>query len=201
MSLNKSVRAKAPAAAKPSAAAARSTGAKHPMWSRSQMTGAGVVAAAVCITIAAIAIGAHQPATDSEAVASEVAAPAVTVQTASKKSMNAAASSTESAVAVMPMPEPVKTSGLKAVPATIAGCLQRSDDTFKLTDTDGIDVPKARSWKTGFLKKGTATIEVADPGNRARLANHIGRRVSVTGMLTDRQMQVRSVRRISATCD
>ena len=200
MSLKKTTRAKAPAASKKSA---DSASVKRPMWSQSQMAGAGVVAAAIIITIAAIAIGAHETVTGSEAVTSEVAAPAVTAQSSSKKAPVVQASSVESGVTVTTATEstPVKTSGAKAVAATVAGCLQRSDETFKLTDADGVDVPKARSWKTGFLKKGAATLEVVDPGNHAKLANHVGRRVSVTGMLTDRQMQVRSVRRISATCD
>jgi hypothetical protein len=84
---------------------------------------------------------------------------------------------------------------------TITGCLERSEDGFRLTDTDGSDAPKARSWKSGFLKKGSASVEVVDAGNRAKLPSHIGRRVSVTGLLEDRELQVRSLRRIAPACD
>jgi hypothetical protein len=84
---------------------------------------------------------------------------------------------------------------------TITGCLERSDDGFRLTDTDGSEAPKARSWKSGFLKKGSASVEVVDAGNRARLTSHIGRRVSVTGLLEDRELQVRSLRRVAPACD
>ena len=85
-------------------------------------------------------------------------------------------------------------------PVTITGCLELDNDTFRLKDTTGADAPKSRSWKSGFLKKGQAKIElVAVPGTN--LAGQVGRRVSVTGMLDDREMQVRSVRRLAASCD
>src|ERR1041385_6299580 len=52
---------------------------------------------------------------------------------------------------------PVAVTG-KAPVATLAGCLEKSGDSFHLKDTSGADAPKARSWKSGFLKKGAATI-------------------------------------------
>jgi len=87
-----------------------------------------------------------------------------------------------------------------AAPVTLAGCLQRTDQTLRLKDTTGADAPKSRSWKSGFLKKGSASIDVVDPANRLRLANHVGHRVTVTGMLDHGQMQVRSLQRVSAVC-
>ena len=83
---------------------------------------------------------------------------------------------------------------------TIFGCLEHSNDTYRLTDTDGADVPKVRSWKTGFLKKGSASVQVVDPGNHAHLSSQIGHRVGITGTLSDRQLQVRSIRKISSSC-
>jgi hypothetical protein len=87
-----------------------------------------------------------------------------------------------------------------AAPVTLAGCLQRNDQTLRLKDTMGADAPKARSWKSGFLKKGSASIDLVDPANRLRLANHVGHRVTVTGTLDHGQMQVRSLQRVSAIC-
>jgi hypothetical protein len=84
---------------------------------------------------------------------------------------------------------------------TITGCLERGNETFRLTNTDGSDAPKSRSWKSGFLKKGPASIEVVDTARRLRMASHVGERVSVTGLLEDRQMQVRSLRRIAPACN
>ncbi len=83
---------------------------------------------------------------------------------------------------------------------TITGCLERDDETFRLKDTAGTDVPKSRSWKSGFLKKGSASIEVVDAANRLDLPNHVGRRVSVSGTRVDREMQARSLRRVAASC-
>jgi hypothetical protein len=83
---------------------------------------------------------------------------------------------------------------------TITGCLERADETFRLKDTAGSEAPKARSWKSGFLKKSPATIEVIDGGNRAKLPTHVGQRVSVTGVLVDREMQLRSLQRVAPSC-
>ena len=73
-------------------------------------------------------------------------------------------------------------------------------DAFRLKDTSGTDAPKARSWKTGFLKKSSPSIEVVDAANRLQLPTHVGQRVSVTGTLADGQLQVRSLRRIPGSC-
>lgn len=89
----------------------------------------------------------------------------------------------------------------KASPVTLTGCLVQNDDTFRLKDTAGSAAPKARSWKSGFLKKGPASVEIVDASHAMMLANHVGHRVSVTGTLVDREMQVRSLRRVSASCD
>jgi len=78
---------------------------------------------------------------------------------------------------------------------TITGCLERDDEgTFRLTDASGADAPTARSWKSGFLKKRPAHIEVADAVGTLNLRSHIGRRVAADGLLVDRELRVRSVR-------
>ena len=84
---------------------------------------------------------------------------------------------------------------------TVAGCLERNNDGFRLKDTSGADAPKARSWKSGFMKKGSASLDVIDPAHTITLADYVGRRVSVTGTLTGREMKVKSVRRMSASCE
>ena len=84
----------------------------------------------------------------------------------------------------------------ESVATTITGCLvMRDDGMFQLKDNDGEHAPRARSWKSGFIKKGSANIDVFDAGNRLSLGSHIGYRVSVVGTLTDRQMQARSAAR------
>jgi hypothetical protein len=84
---------------------------------------------------------------------------------------------------------------------TIAGCLERDDESFRLKDTAGGDAPKGRSWKTAFLKKRSQSIDVIEAANQVKLADHVGERVSVTGTLVDREMRVRSLQRLSASCD
>jgi hypothetical protein len=88
--------------------------------------------------------------------------------------------------------------------STITGCLEQSGDgaeVFRLTDTSGADTPKARSWKSGFLKKAPAPIGVVDAAHSLNLSGYVGQRVSVSGRLEDREMQARSLRRVAASCD
>jgi len=83
---------------------------------------------------------------------------------------------------------------------TVSGCLEREDAAYRLKDTSGEEAPRARSWKSGFLKKGSAPIDLYDTANRTKLPAHVGQRISVTGELVDREMYVRSVQRVAATC-
>jgi len=83
---------------------------------------------------------------------------------------------------------------------TLTGCLERSEDAFRLTDTDGTRVPRSRSWKSAFLKKRSAPIAVIDPVKRLNLAGHVGQPVSVTGKLVGREMRVGALRRIESSC-
>jgi hypothetical protein len=99
-----------------------------------------------------------------------------------------------------PPAAPMAPSVTNATPVTLAGCLERADETFRLKDTLGADAPKSRSWKSGFLKRSSASIELVDPANRLRLTNRVGQRVSVTGTLADGQMHVRSLRRVAGSC-
>ena len=88
----------------------------------------------------------------------------------------------------------------KAARVTITGCLERSDDNFRLTNTSGAPAPTSRSWKSAFLKKRPVTIEVVDTVKRLNLRSHVGQRVAVTGTLVDREMQVGSLQRIASSC-
>jgi hypothetical protein len=99
-----------------------------------------------------------------------------------------------------PAAAPAGEQATAAVPATLAGCLERSEKTFVLKNVSGQDAPKSRSWKSGFFRKKSAKIDLVDAGNAAGLGTHVGKRVSVTGPLADREMRVQSVRRIGATC-
>lgn len=89
-----------------------------------------------------------------------------------------------------------------AVATTVTGCLElRNDGMFQLKDTDGDHAPKSRSWKSGFIRKSSAKIDVFDAGNRLKLGNHVGSRVSLEGMLADRRLRARSLESTSEHCD
>ena len=96
--------------------------------------------------------------------------------------------------------EPAAQERQRSAPVTITGCLERDADRFRLRDAAGENAPRARSWKSGFLKKGPASIHVMDTANKTQLRSHVGQRVSVTGTLVDREMQVRSLQRVAASC-
>ncbi|MEO5740483.1 MAG: hypothetical protein ABIS29_07815 [Vicinamibacterales bacterium] len=88
------------------------------------------------------------------------------------------------------------------IATAITGCLVKRDDgAFQLKDNDGEHAPKARSWKSGFIKKGSANLDVVDAGSRLKLGSHVGYRVTVLGTLADREMRARSVRATSERCD
>jgi hypothetical protein len=83
---------------------------------------------------------------------------------------------------------------------TISGCLEQSDDRFRLKDTAGDEAPRERSWRSGFLRRSGSTIDVIDHADRLHLPTYVGQRVSVTGTLVDREMQVRSVAIVAESC-
>ncbi len=88
----------------------------------------------------------------------------------------------------------------KAPMTTLEGCLERNGDSFRLKDTSGADAPKARNWKSGFLKKGAASVDVLDSGDSLGLEKRVGTRVSVSGTLVDRQMQAHAIHRVASSC-
>jgi hypothetical protein len=85
-------------------------------------------------------------------------------------------------------------------PVTITGCLERDGHTFRLKDTSGVDAPKSRSWRSGFFKKSTTSIELVDATYSLKLADHVGRRVAATGVLMNRELRARSLQTVAASC-
>jgi hypothetical protein len=88
-------------------------------------------------------------------------------------------------------------------PVTITGCLEVSvdRDDFRLTDTEGLDAPRSRSWRTGFLKKRSAPVALVEPPDRQALQTQVGRRVAATGLLTSHDLRVDSLRVVGPACD
>jgi hypothetical protein len=95
----------------------------------------------------------------------------------------------------------VTASNSKAPVTTLQGCLERSGDAFRLKDPSGADAPKARSWKSGFIKKSPAAVDLVDPSESLGLANRVGTRVSVTGTLVDREMMAHAIHRLASSCN
>jgi hypothetical protein len=93
-----------------------------------------------------------------------------------------------------------KTLAAARASVTITGCLERHDEDFRLKDASGAGVSKSRSWKSGFLKKSTPSIDVVDASHKLKFGDHVGQRVSVTGTLDDREMQARTLKRVSVDC-
>jgi len=194
MPVKKSTRSKASAKSKKPAATRASS--KKP---KQQFSSRAVLIAAMCVAGAVIAIAAHEMTPAPRAASSEMQREEVSLDpTPTATTMKADDSAGATASGTDTTETGASTAGAPAV--TIFGCLEHSNDTYRLTDTDGVDAPKARSWKSAFLKKGSASLEIVDPGNRAHLSSQVGHRVGVTGTLSDRQLQVRSVRKISSSC-
>jgi hypothetical protein len=86
---------------------------------------------------------------------------------------------------------------------TITGCLETAvdEDRFRLTDTEGADAPKARGWRSGFLKKRSAPVELVQPSDVAALRHLVGHRVVATGLLSNRELRVRSLESAGHSCD
>ena len=93
---------------------------------------------------------------------------------------------------------------MEAAPAesvTITGCLAKGKDAFWLKDAAGPDVPKARSWRTGFFKKGSPRIDVVSASTGLKLSDYVGQRVAATGVLTDRDLRASSIGRVASSCN
>jgi hypothetical protein len=84
---------------------------------------------------------------------------------------------------------------------TITGCLEEKNDGFRLKDTSGTDAPKSRSWKTLGITKHASTVSVVDTTKKLKLASHVGERVSVTGAMLDKEIQLKSMKAVAPSCD
>ena len=164
-----------------------------PLRMTGKMVGKGTLAVAACVIAGGMLVAARpqsQPVLTTTPRLDAVPMPVTPAK-------NVAASNARTAVAV---PEPASSAKTTTATATVSGCLERDGDSFRLKDVSGADAPKARSWKSGFLKKGPAAIEVVDGSHALKLSEQIGRRVSVTGVLAGRELTARSLRRVASTC-
>jgi hypothetical protein len=153
-----------------------------------KVVGASVVA---FVAVGAIVLVAHQ-ATPASSVAPTVTPVAVS-QPAPEPAKKATFVKAKTANA--------KTGAQAAEIVTITGCLEKKDDAFRLTDTGGADAPKSRSWKTLGLTKHASSVALVDSTKRLKLGSHVGERVSVSGAMLEKEMQLKSMKSVAATCD
>ena len=162
---------------------------------RSRLTAAigpkATVTIVICVLAGGLIVGAHQQSRPRPLAASDVH---VNMTPVPDTTVRKPVSNTSAA-------GPADTASVSKAPAmTITGCLERNDAAYWIKDASGADAPKSRSWKSGFLKKSPAPIGVVDASHALRLGDYVGRRVSLTGTLIDRQMQARSLRRLASSC-
>jgi hypothetical protein len=86
---------------------------------------------------------------------------------------------------------------VEPAPVTITGCLEVSvnADEFRLTDTQGFDAPKSRSWKSGFIKKHSAPVMLVDLADAHAAQAQVGKRVAATGHLASNELSRLASRR------
>jgi hypothetical protein len=173
-------------------------------------TSSAIVAVMILVVFTAALLTAREDVPETSEVTRQELPPApIAVEQKSPRNTPLPLVATTTAVtrtAESPMPQPPAASMNTAIAperertasATISGCLESDEGTFRLTDASGANAPTARNWKSGFLKKRPAHIELADGVGTLNLRSHVGRRVAATGTLADRVMRVDSVRVVGA---
>jgi hypothetical protein len=81
---------------------------------------------------------------------------------------------------------------------TISGCLEYDGKSAWLKDASGDEAPRTRSWRSGFFRKRSPRIALGDLTDAPA---YDGRRVTVTGVLVDREMRVNSLKPSAGNCD
>ena len=103
-------------------------------------------------------------------------------------------------------PAPAKVVAKQAAPApspsiTLTGCLEADGRKFVLTDPEGSQAPKGRSWKTGFVTKKAKNVEVVGASSSVKLGDHLGRKVIVVGAIDrNTHLTARSIKQMAASC-
>jgi hypothetical protein len=175
-----------------------------PALEATQVSSAGIVAAPV-VTEQPPGPAVHpkprklatvKPAKKPVAAATKSSAPIANTPVANVPAREAAAASPERGPSV-------STQNFGTGSVTLTGCLEMSvnRDEFRLSDTDGVDAPRSRNWRTAFLTKRPMPVALVEAPDPYGLQIQVGKRVAATGVLTDRELKVSSVRVVASTCD
>ena len=139
---------------------------------------------------------ARAPAPEAKTVVAEAKAPAPTAATEA-----APPAAVEAPVPALAIETPIATTTARTTATTtVAGCLTFDDGSYRLKDATGTEAPKSRSWKSGFLKKNTVTIDIVDARHALSLPSYVGQRVEVGGTLLERELQAHSLQRLADSC-
>ena len=164
---------------------------KNPRFTGNRKAAIGLIVLCIVGTAILIVARSSEPTSAASVAPPSTLAPANTaVPARTQKAPSAPAAKAQSGEAAQ-----------NAEPVTIVGCLVQDNEAFRLKNTEGEDAPKGRSWKSGFIKKSSKTIELSDARHRLNLGRHVGERVSVTGMLEDRELQGTSLKRVAESCE
>lgn len=89
----------------------------------------------------------------------------------------------------------------KGTPVTLTGCLRADGDHYKLTSLQGDNIPKSRTWKSGYLKKSTREYQVVTTTPAVKLKDHVNHQVTLTGTADGGwQLRARSVKHVAPSC-
>lgn len=112
-----------------------------------------------------------------------------------------AASAVERSAVTISAPPVAATTAATVDEVTITGCLEiaKDEDRFRLSDTEGANAPKARSWRSGFFKKRSASVDLI--GSTEGLSRQVGQRVAATGVLSSRTLKIGTVRVVGSSCN
>jgi hypothetical protein len=99
-------------------------------------------------------------------------------------------------------PAAEKTAPVPKVPmTTLTGCLKMDGKEYQLTNVEGSQVEKNRSWKTGFITKSSKNVQVIGASSNVKLKDQVGRKVSIVGTKDgETHLKASSVKRVAASC-
>ena len=84
---------------------------------------------------------------------------------------------------------------------TVTGCLRADGNQYKLTSLQGENLPKSRSWKSGYLKKSSKEYQVVSTASNVKLKDHVNHQVTVTGSADgSSQLKARSLKHVAPSC-
>ena len=163
-----------------------------------RMTVAGTAALAILLATVQINTSA-QSKTPAKAPAKAAPAKPAPAKAAPAKAAPAKATAAKAAPAKVAAAPVVAVVPVDPNTVTMIGCLESDGSNYRLADVQGNLAPKGRSWKTGFVTKKTKNIDLVGVPASLKLQDHVGRKVSVSGLRDDEtHLKARSIRQLGS---